>query len=99
MSPTTELNNLRVEKMEETRASERDSAKNSANNNENNVVVIKKHVDRLEPKSEIVKFFTGRNVFITGGSGYLGRVLIFKLLVSCPGIGKVRVCVCVLMLN
>ena len=81
--------------MGETKASERDSSKskNNANNNENNVVVIKKHMDRLEPKSEIVKFFNGRNVFITGGSGYLGRVLIFKLLVSCPGIGKVRVCV------
>ena len=63
---------------------------NNANNNENPAVVtVKKHMDKLEPKSEIIKFFSGRNVFITGGSGYLGRVLIFKLLTYCPGIGKV----------
>ena len=27
--------------------------------------------------------------FVTGGSGYLGRVLLFKLLACCPDIGKV----------
>ena len=28
-------------------------------------------------------------MFITGGTGYLGRVLIWKLLTFCPNIGKV----------
>lgn len=74
--------------MNGTKTSEQDNSKNNANNNENNVV-IKKHTDKLEPRSEIIKFFSGRNVFITGGSGYLGRVLIFKLLAYCPGIGRV----------
>merc|ERR1719188_851646 len=46
------------------------------------------HLDE-EPNSEIVKFFAGRNVFITGGTGYLGRVLIHKLLTYCPDIGNI----------
>ena len=33
-------------------------------------------------------FFAGRNVFITGATGYLGGVLLFKLLSYCPDIGK-----------
>ena len=33
-------------------------------------------------------FFSGQNVFITGGTGYLGRVLIHKLLTYCPDIGN-----------
>ena len=32
--------------------------------------------------------FSGQNVFITGGTGYLGRVLIHKLLAYCPDIGN-----------
>lgn len=31
----------------------------------------------------------GCNVFITGGTGYLGGVLLFKLLSYCPHIGKI----------
>ncbi|KAL3271810.1 hypothetical protein HHI36_022280 [Cryptolaemus montrouzieri] len=34
----------------------------------------------------IPEFFTGRSIFITGGSGFMGKVLIEKLLRSCPGI-------------
>lgn len=33
-------------------------------------------------------FFAGKNVLITGGSGFLGKVLIEKLLRSCPDIGN-----------
>ena len=80
--------------MGETKTSNQDLPKNDADNAKNeSSVVIKNDLDKLEPKSEIIKFFTGRNIFITGGSGYLGRVLIFKLLTYCPGIGKV----CLLM--
>ena len=32
--------------------------------------------------------FPGQNVFVTGGTGYLGRVLIHKLLTYCPDIGQ-----------
>ncbi|KAJ9600161.1 hypothetical protein L9F63_009571 [Diploptera punctata] len=34
-------------------------------------------------------FYKDQNVFITGGSGFLGRVLIEKLLRSCPNIGNI----------
>ena len=66
--------------------SKQDLPKNNAG-----TVIFKEHTDTMEPKSEIIKFFTGRNIFITGGSGFLGQVLIFKLLAYCPGIGNVRV--------
>jgi fatty acyl-CoA reductase len=45
--------------------------------------------ESAEPKSEIVEFLTGRNVFITGGTGFLGRVLIYKLLKYVPEIGNI----------
>ena len=63
----------------------------NGNNNENDVVVVAKrpHSDGNGPKSDIIGFFGGRSVFVTGGSGYLGRVLLFKLLACCPDIGKV----------
>jgi fatty acyl-CoA reductase len=32
---------------------------------------------------------SGRNVLITGGTGFLGCVLIYKLLMFCPDIGKI----------
>ncbi|XP_058835278.1 fatty acyl-CoA reductase 1-like [Topomyia yanbarensis] len=39
----------------------------------------------------IPEMFVGVDVFITGGSGFMGKVLIEKLLRSCPGIGQVFV--------
>lgn len=39
-------------------------------------------------KSEIVEFFNGTTVLVTGGTGFLGKLLIEKLLRSCPGISK-----------
>ena len=63
----------------------------NGNNNENDVVVVAKrpYEEGNGPKSDIIGFFGGRSVFVTGGSGYLGRVLLFKLLSCCPDIGKV----------
>lgn len=37
-------------------------------------------------KSDIAEFFGGRSVFVTGGTGLMGKVLIWKLLKSCPEI-------------
>ncbi|XP_063849464.1 putative fatty acyl-CoA reductase CG5065 [Scylla paramamosain] len=34
--------------------------------------------------SEIAEWYRGKNVFITGGTGFLGKVLVEKLLRSCP---------------
>ncbi|KAJ0175830.1 hypothetical protein K1T71_008989 [Dendrolimus kikuchii] len=49
-------------------------------------------VMKNEPKySSIANFYAGKSVFITGGTGFLGRILIEKLLYSCPGINKIFV--------
>uniref|UniRef100_A0A1B0C9F8 Fatty acyl-CoA reductase n=1 Tax=Lutzomyia longipalpis TaxID=7200 RepID=A0A1B0C9F8_LUTLO len=37
----------------------------------------------------VPEFYTSRSVFITGGTGFLGKVLIEKLLGSCPGIRNI----------
>lgn len=34
--------------------------------------------------SDIANFFEGKNVLVTGATGFLGKVLIEKLLRSCP---------------
>lgn len=41
----------------------------------------------------IPEFFRGRVVFITGATGFMGKVLIEKLVRSCPGIGKICILV------
>ncbi|XP_033217365.1 fatty acyl-CoA reductase wat-like [Belonocnema kinseyi] len=37
--------------------------------------------------SEIQNFYDGKNIFITGGTGAVGKILVEKLLRTCPGIG------------
>ena len=37
-------------------------------------------------KPSISEFYNGRSVFITGGTGFLGKLVVEKLLRSCPGI-------------
>ncbi|XP_012056946.1 PREDICTED: fatty acyl-CoA reductase 1-like [Atta cephalotes] len=44
-----------------------------------------------DSQSEIPQFFTGCNVLITGGSGFLGQLLIEKLLRCCPDIEKLYI--------
>lgn len=39
--------------------------------------------------SNIAKFYAGRSVFLTGGSGFVGKQIIEKLLRSCPEIDKI----------
>jgi hypothetical protein len=39
--------------------------------------------------SDIPGFFKGRCVFITGGTGFMGKVLVEKLLRSCPDIATI----------
>ncbi|CAK1593023.1 unnamed protein product [Parnassius mnemosyne] len=39
-------------------------------------------------ESQIQKLFAGSTVFLTGGTGFLGKLLVEKLLRSCPGIKK-----------
>lgn len=39
----------------------------------------------------ISEFYAGRSIFITGATGFVGKVLVEKLLRSCPDIGKLYV--------
>ncbi|KAI9564153.1 hypothetical protein GHT06_007891 [Daphnia sinensis] len=39
-------------------------------------------------ESSIAEFYKGRSVFITGATGFMGKVLVEKLLRSCPGVDK-----------
>lgn len=45
--------------------------------------------------AQIPDFFATKNVFITGGSGFMGKVLVEKLLRSCPKVG----CIYLLLRN
>lgn len=44
-----------------------------------------------ESVPNIAKWLEGQSVFITGASGFVGKVLVEKLLRSCPAIGDVYV--------
>jgi fatty acyl-CoA reductase len=39
--------------------------------------------------SSIQQFYAGLVIFITGGTGFLGKLLLLKLLQSCPDIGGI----------
>lgn len=39
----------------------------------------------------VADFYRGRHVLVTGGSGFVGKVLIEKLLRACPDIGDIFV--------
>lgn len=43
-------------------------------------------VGQLTPVQE---FYRGQSIFITGGTGFMGKLLIEKLLRSCPGIASI----------
>lgn len=45
----------------------------------------------IDDRSTIAQFLTGKNVFITGGSGFLGTLLIERLLSATPDIGNIYV--------
>jgi len=37
----------------------------------------------------VASFYVGKSVFLTGGSGFIGKVILEKLLRSCPGVKKI----------
>lgn len=39
--------------------------------------------------SSIPDFYSGKNILVTGGTGFVGKVLIEKLVRSCPGVKTV----------
>lgn len=44
-----------------------------------------------ESRSEIQSFYAGKTIFITGASGFMGKVLIEKLLYSCSDLDKIYI--------
>lgn len=44
------------------------------------------------PKSNSISdYYAGKTIFITGGSGFMGKVLVEKLLYSCPDVKELMV--------
>lgn len=43
-------------------------------------------MDFIKPESNIQEFFKNKSVFITGGTGFLGKLIVNKLIRSCPQI-------------
>jgi fatty acyl-CoA reductase len=41
--------------------------------------------------TKVTQFYTNKNILITGATGFLGKVLVWKLYHSCPDIGKIYV--------
>ena len=39
----------------------------------------------------VPNWYTGRTVFVTGGTGFMGKVLLEKLLFSCPDVGTIYI--------
>ena len=40
--------------------------------------------------SQVVDFYKNKNVLITGASGFLGKVLVWKLIEACPDVGTIH---------
>lgn len=53
---------------------------------EHNIYNVNEDTNQDVNMSEVQRFYSGKNVLITGGTGFLGKVLIEKLLRSCPGV-------------
>lgn len=42
----------------------------------------------MAPQS-VAEFYANKTIFLTGATGFLGKVLVEKLLRSCPDVGKI----------
>lgn len=58
-------------------------------------MVYKEHIHFATSKKvvnmNVAENFRGKNIFITGGSGFLGKVLIEKILRTVPDVGDIYV--------
>jgi fatty acyl-CoA reductase len=41
--------------------------------------------------ANIIEFFRDKHIFVTGGTGFMGKVLLEKLLRSCSDVGNIYV--------
>lgn len=59
------------------------------------ILILKMTANDLAPTAvgSIKAFYDGCDIFVTGGTGFVGRVLIEKLLRTCPGVGRIFVVV------
>lgn len=46
-----------------------------------------------ESKRDVSDWYEGRSVFVTGGTGFMGKVLVEKLLRSCPKLANIYILV------
>lgn len=62
-------------------------------NDENNRDSMAHLRDKLsfETRTDLQNFYKGQNLFITGATGFMGKILIEKLLRSCPDIENVYI--------
>lgn len=57
-------------------------------------VVNESSIDNSDQsRSTIATFLSGKNIFITGATGFLGQCLIERLLSATPSIGKIYILV------
>lgn len=54
-------------------------------------ITPKKDLNKLLPvnMSQIAQFYAGKSILVTGATGFIGKVLIEKLLYSCPDVNKI----------
>lgn len=45
--------------------------------------------DPSDINSDIASFYRGRSILVTGSTGFMGKVLVEKLLRTCPGITNI----------
>lgn len=49
--------------------------------------------EKMEQLPSVAEFYRGKNIFLTGGTGFIGKVFIEKMLRCCPDIGSIYVLV------
>ena len=46
---------------------------------------------KARARGTVADFYRGKTIFLTGASGFIGKVLIWKLLQSCPDLDTIYV--------
>ncbi|KAH0535391.1 hypothetical protein KQX54_016117 [Cotesia glomerata] len=65
---------------------------NDININENNNNILNRiNTEQVITRTPIQDFYAGRNIFITGASGFLGKTMIEKLLRICPEVSTIYI--------
>jgi thioester reductase-like protein len=48
-------------------------------------------LQKQQKMAGVIQFLEGQNIFMTGATGFVGKVLLEKLLRACPDVGKIFV--------